>query len=63
MRISENIRLCLDKMEAVTCAQQNNCQNGATCVDNALNTHTCVCTPQWTGDLCDYPAGTVIIIS
>jgi hypothetical protein len=35
---------------------ENNCQNGATCVDTPpLNTHVCICAPQWTGELCDYP--------
>ncbi len=63
MKINGNIRICLDEMKAATCAQQNSCQNGATCVDNVLNTHTCICTPQWTGDLCDYPIGIVILFS
>ncbi len=31
-------------------------QNGATCVGTPyFDTPVCICTPQWTGDLCDYP--------
>ncbi len=53
----------LDDVKAVTCAQGNSCQNGATCVDTIpLNTYVCICTPQWTGDLCDYPTGMIIRI-
>jgi len=42
-------------VKAASCAPENACQNGAICVDNALNSYVCICTPQWTGDFCDYP--------
>jgi hypothetical protein len=47
-------------VKAANCAAGNACQNGATCIDNPLNTYTCSCTPQWTGDFCDYPAGILL---
>lgn len=35
------------------------CDNGGTCVTTpglAPNVFQCLCTPAWTGELCDYPA-------
>ncbi len=55
--------ICLDDVKAANCATGNACQNGAICVDTQLNTLVCICPPQWTGDLCDYPAGMAILIS
>ena len=35
------------------------CLNGATCVDTFPNTFTCLCTPDWTDDLCSTPRNIV----
>ena len=56
-----NELVCLDNAIGGACARGHSCQNGATCLD-MNNFHICICTPQWTGDLCDYPTGTIILI-
>lgn len=58
---NEKDSICLDDVNGATCTQGNTCRNGAACVDSLPNSHICICTPQWTGDLCDYPAGIVIL--
>jgi hypothetical protein len=39
------------------CNTSNNCQNGAICISTGGNTHICICPPNFTGPLCDYPNG------
>jgi hypothetical protein len=46
----------VESVTGATCAVNHQCQNGATCVDTPpFDTYVCICTPQWTGEICDYP--------
>jgi hypothetical protein len=54
----ENNSICLDDVKAATCAAENPCSNGGTCIDQPF---MCICTPQWTGSLCDFPTCKTIL--